>query len=287
MSYSSVCQGLQSCVEPCLLETRVLKLKLAPPASNSNHSQSPSSNTTPSSDSHSNKNSELSGGCNWSFLQSLSNISHSNKAESDSVYVHPAVKCSTSMLSARSLELCTESLGSETGSIASDSTHDMSLFSFESSPTLITTTTNNTNNHNNNKSNNNVAVSKRLKRDSTSFPPPLSSMGQVQVRSHREDGRLILEAVTCSSPQPYFQVERGNGRLRLRLFKSVPSYGSDDEGEAEWLNQEEEEEEECVGHAEDEMDMAKFVRPSRCKESGNRVIFGDSYFEQPSLSLCL
>jgi len=190
------------------------------------------------------------------------------------------------MLSAKSLELCTESLGCETGSNASDDTDDMSLFSLESSPSLRSNNTPVVTNKN--------SESKRLNRGSTStFPPPLTSMGGVRVRSHREDGRLILEAVTSSSPQPYFQAERGNGRLRLRLFESEASCYDDevaDGGEA--LKQEEcgeedgvgveEELEEQVGNAEDEMGMTKFVRPSRCKESGNRVIF-----EHPPLSLCL
>ncbi|WVY97637.1 hypothetical protein V8G54_029788 [Vigna mungo] len=281
MSYSSVCQGLQSSVEPCLLEQRVLKLKLAPPGSNSNHSQPPSqcptSNTLPHTPNHQHGNK------NWTFLQSLSNISHSKDPETHKVYVHPSVKRSSSMLSAKSLELCTESLGCETGSNASDDTEDMSLFSPEDSPSL--------------RSNNTPLVmvtnknsqSKRLNKRGSStgtFPPPLTSMGEVRVRSHREDGRLILEAVTSSSPQPYFEAERGNGRLRLRLFESEATC-YDDEGLKQEVSDEEEEQEDDGGNAEDEMGMTKFVRPSRCKESGNRVIFGDGYFEHPPLSLCL
>nr|AFK46160.1 unknown [Lotus japonicus] len=95
----------------------------------------------------------------WSFLQALTKptSSNCNKEEDDKVYVHPTVKRSSSLLSEKSLEMCTESLGSETG----------------------------------------------------------------------------------------------------------------------------------VENVEDEMGVKKFNRPSRCKESGNRDIFGDGYFELPSLSLCL
>ncbi|XP_047168978.1 protein FANTASTIC FOUR 2-like [Vigna umbellata] len=307
MSYSSVCQGLQSSVEPCLLEPRVLKLKLAPPGSNSNlsppPSQCPASKTLPHTPNHQHGNK------NWTFLQSLSNISHCKDPETHKVYVHPSVKRSSSMLSAKSLELCTESLGCETGSNASDDTQNMSLFSLESIPTLRSNDTPVVMVTNKN------SQSKRLnKRGSgtSTFPPPLTSMGEVSVRSHREDGRLILEAVTSSSPQPYFEAERGNGRLRLRLFESEAScYDdevADDEGLKQQVSDEEEEEgqeqeqeedddddnvlveeelEEYVGNSEDEMGMTKFVRPSRCKESGNRVIFGDGYFEHPPLSLCL
>ncbi|TKY52618.1 FANTASTIC FOUR 2 [Spatholobus suberectus] len=290
MSHSSVCQGLQSSV----IEPRVLKLKLAPPGSD--HSRPfewPRSNTsthTPPStnDEHGNKNSEP-GGCNWSFLQSLSNISHCKGPQTENVYVHPSVKRSSSMLSAKSLELCTESLGCETGSNASDNTDDdISLFSLESNPSLRSNNTPLVNR-------NSESKSKRLNRSNT-FPPPLTSMGGIKVRSHREDGRLILEAVASSSHQPYFQVERGNGRLRLRLFESVASCYGDEVADDEALNQEacveddavvEEQLEEYVGNAEDEMGVTNFVRPSRCKESGNRVIFGDGYFEHPPLSLCL
>ena len=283
MSYSSVCQGLQSSVEPWLMEPRVLKLKLAPPGSKSNNTSTHSPVTPPpnnTNNEHGNKNHSEQGGCNnWSFLQSLSNISHCKEPQTENVYVHPSVKSSSSMLSAKSLELCTESLGCETGSNSSDNTDDMSLFfSLESCPSL--------------RSNNNTPVinknseSRRLNRGSN-FPPPLTSMGGVRVRSHREDGKLILEAVTSSSPQPYFQAERGDGRLRLRLFESVASAYED-----EALNQEEdadveEDLEEYVGNAEDEIGMTKLVRPSRCKESGKRVIFGDGYFEHFPLSLCL
>ncbi|QCE06433.1 The fantastic four family [Vigna unguiculata] len=272
-------------VEPCLLEPRVLKLKLAPPGSNSN--------TLPHTPNHQHGNK------NWSFLQSLSNISHCKEPETEKVYVHPSVKRSSSMLSAKSLELCTESLGCETGSNASDDTEHMSLFSPQTTPSLRS---NNTNKN---------SESKRLNKrgsSTTTFPPPLTSMGEVRVRSHREDGRLILEAVTSSSPQPYFEAERGNGRLRLRLFEYDDEV-ADDEGLKQEVSDEDEEEEEeeeevveveeeddvvveeeleeYVGNAEDEMGMTKFVRPSRCKESGNRVIFGDGYFEHPPLSLCL
>ncbi|KAL2323549.1 hypothetical protein Fmac_027928 [Flemingia macrophylla] len=255
MSYSSVCQGLQSSV----VEPRVLKLKLTP------------ANDEP----HENKNSQP-----WSFLQSLSNISHCKEHKTDNVYVHPSVKRSSSMLSAKSLELCTESLGCETGSNAGDNTDEVSLFSLES----------------NLRSNKTPLVkknsgSKRLN-CATNFPPPLTSIGGIKVKSHREDGRLVLEAVTSSSPQPYFEAERGNGRLRLRLFESVETCCGDDGGETETLNnegwgEEDAELEDYVGYGEDEMGVKKFVRLSRCKESGNRVIFGDGYFEHPPLSLCL
>ena len=336
MPHSCGSQELQSCPEPRHIEPRVLRLKLAPPGSNhSSQPEWPNSNSSsstnasfsnskeayenPISDNNTNnehdmkkvKDSSESGGCTWSFLQSLSNISHcNNKAEAESVYVHPKVKCSSSVLSAKSLEMCTESLGCETGSNASESSDDMSLFPLENGTSFMS---------NNTMQVNTSHVPKRLNRGSK-FPPPLTSitdLGGLHVRPHREGGRLILEAVTTTSFQPYFHfhAERSDGRLRLRLFEDVASYCGD-EGEEVADDEEEEEEEEeevveeegetlnneaCdkeengaeeglenyVASVEDEMGMTKFTTPSTCKESGrNRDIF-DGYFELTSVSLCL
>lgn len=160
---SSVCQGLQSCLEPRLVEQRVLRLKLSPPASSFSRSfglaQRPGSSTSDSREAHekshteennknnkdknndkvvddcnikSQKNGELGG---WSFIQALSNTSLSFKEvlDTDKVYVHPLVKRSSSMLSAKSLEMCTESLGSESGTGISQSSHEVSSPSWRNS----------------------------------------------------------------------------------------------------------------------------------------------------------
>lgn len=252
----------------------------------------------------------------WSFLQALTKptSSNCNKEEDDKVYVHPTVKRSSSLLSEKSLEMCTESLGSETGSNAGESCDDISLFSLENNITTTTTTTTNGTDSN--------WVPRRVNK-ACNFPPPLTSItdfGGVRVRPHREGGRLILEAVASPSPRPCFHAERGDGRLRLHLFEEeglsddgdddevvdeeeevVEEWSDDDdinddesddeveeESETEIETEKEEEEEECgVENVEDEMGVKKFNRPSRCKESGNRDIFGDGYFELPSLSLCL
>ncbi|KAJ1433069.1 The fantastic four family [Sesbania bispinosa] len=297
MSSSSVCQGLQSCLEPRVIEPRVLRLKLAPPGSNNSRSKASSSSSEQENSNHECDKKDTKAnmeGHGWSFLQSLSNTSQN---EDEKVYVHPTIKRSSSVLSAKSLEMCTESLGSETGSNGSESNDEVSIF--ESSTR-----------HNNNNTTN--WVSKRVNK-ACNFPPPLTSMtdfGGVHVRSHREGGRLILEAIASPSPRPYFHAERGDGRLKLSLFEGHFASDDDEEGIGEeWSNEEEgeisemkqescgeekeeesgveEELEECVDNVEDEMGVTKFARPSRCKESGNRDIFGDGYFELPSLSLCL
>ncbi|KAE9589196.1 hypothetical protein Lal_00000421 [Lupinus albus] len=198
----------------------------------------------------------------WSFMEF--HCKKSEEGEGENVYVHPTVKRSTSMLSSKSLEMCTENLGCETGSNGSD---DISLFSSEFSSCVIGEAVNRDSN----------SVCKRLNKGRNKYPPILTSLtdsGRVQVRPHREFGRLILEAVTsCSPPLPYFEGERSNGRLRLRLFHSF-----DEEEEEEC-----DESEEYIGNEEDgDMKITNFARLSRCNQNGNTDIF-----HIPSLSLCL
>ncbi|KAF7804756.1 protein FANTASTIC FOUR 2-like [Senna tora] len=171
----------------------------------------------------------------WTFLQSLSNP---NQTQNKNVYVHPTVKRLCYNLSEKSLEMCTESLGCENGCKSSD---DMSaLWKWNPSGS------------------------------SRRFPPLVSSlrdMGGVQVlRPRRQDGRLILEAVT--SPLSVFKAERSNGRLTLRLFTTQEEDDNDEiEAEEEEESEAEAEEEE---NNEDETEMRKLPRPSRCSQNGNR-----------------
>ncbi|KAK7378354.1 hypothetical protein VNO80_03793 [Phaseolus coccineus] len=312
MSSSSVCQGLQSCLEPCVMEPRVLSLKLAL-QQGSNFPQ-PSPTTANNTNTNSVSLSSLSGslekpltnhechnthteskeGSGWSILQIPSQSTDYHNKTEDSVYVHPTVKRSSSILSEKSLEMCTESLGSETGSNAGDSTDDISLFSFDTTTCFTRNTTNTTFTTTDVTTTVASYESKRVNR-ALNFPPPLTSitdLGGVKVRPRREGGRLILEAVASPSPCPYFRAEHKDGRLRLCFFESF----SDSEDEVcdneEVVEEKEEEneneksreecgaedsgaEEECVEKVEEEMEVTKFSRPSSCKESGKREIFGD------------
>lgn len=90
-------------------------------------------------------------------------------------------------LSIKSLEMCTESLGSETGRESSESIEN----------------------------NNSKIVKKHTTTSSNKmlvahFPPPLTSI--IQVTPHRQGDRLILKATTMKS---CFKAERLHGRLRL------------------------------------------------------------------------
>ncbi|XP_020238772.2 protein FANTASTIC FOUR 2 [Cajanus cajan] len=313
MSPSSVCQGLQSCLEPCVMESRVLRLKLAlQHGSNFSDPSTVSPLTNHECDKNDTNSSNL--GSGWGFLQTLQHTSHCQKKTEDKVYIHPTVKRSSSFLNEKSLEMCTESLGSETGSNASESSDGMSLFSFDTNTcsTKYTTTTDITNA---------TAItvttsvtscnSKRVNR-ACNLPPPLTTitdLGGVQVRPRREGGRLILEAVASPSPRPYFHAERGDGRLRLCLVESFSASDCDDNEEG--VDEEEEEEgcendkkeeavvekgcgdldsgaeEECVENVEDEMEVKMFARPSRCKESGKIDIFVMPWLNCLSLPLFL
>lgn len=242
------------------------------------------------------KNLDLGG---WSSLQNLPNIS-----KESGVYIHPlSKKCS--FFSEESLQLCTESLGSETGSDIIDT----NIFSFPSktekstSPEtkfndqpMMTATTESSS------SSRNCKVTKSS--SNKNFPPPLTTirgLNSVQFKPHREDGRLIIKAIESQLTHNYYQAERSNGRLRLCFFKneiSAPPADTSDFDEIEDeimennIKDEQEEEEEIEGEQgieeEEESDMHKLKRDvdgnkfdvegemgkekcqrlSRCKESG-------------------
>ncbi|GMI73826.1 hypothetical protein HRI_001051900 [Hibiscus trionum] len=220
---SSVCQGLQTCLELRHIESHLLRLKLAPPKTNFPASSIPPTDASITGKCNNNAIDDCkpigNAGC-WSFLQSLA-AADCSSTKNEKVYVHPLVKRSTSTLSERSLEMCTESLGSETGSEVSDSIDDISLLSLE-----------------NGVYNSKPRDSSARKKTSRvhSFPPPLTSIsgsnGVKVVKSHREGGRLVLEAVTIPPCNTYFHTERSQGRLRLSLFKDADATATVD-GEEE------------------------------------------------------
>ncbi|MCD9637732.1 hypothetical protein HAX54_021170 [Datura stramonium] len=148
----------------------------------------------------------------------------SNKLIPTCPYVHPLVKRSTSFLSKKSLEICTESLGSETGS-------GFVSNCFFSSPTSEHEDPDNDkiNHHHHNHHHHHhqqqqqkqcsitpedfrvYNYSKRLMSSCKSFPPSLPS---VQMQSRRQNGRLILEAVSIQ-PKNSLHAQRLDGHLLL------------------------------------------------------------------------
>ncbi|XP_075095725.1 protein FAF-like, chloroplastic [Nicotiana tabacum] len=151
-------------------------------------------------------------------------------------YIHPLVKRSTSSLSEKSLEICTESLGSETGSDSFSSytpseTGDVEeeekdeqqqQYCSQSFEELRVVKYN---------------YSKKSSSFPKSFPPPIPSLARgdnkpsLHMKSQRQDGRLILEAISIP-PRNLFRAHRHDGRLLLTFIDdSTPTSSSKSEME--------------------------------------------------------
>ncbi|CAD5182769.1 unnamed protein product [Musa acuminata subsp. malaccensis] len=159
-------------------------------------------------------------------------------------YVHPLARRSSSLLSQKSLEICTERLGSETGSdgfssfmddldfhhpskLAGEETEEEKKYvPFEKQAAgggareLASVSSH-------------CSVGRRS--PPRSFPPPLPSISQrnvpcLHMRPHRLDGRLVMEAVAVPSKN-YFHAQRVDGRLVLSLTDTTsgdkPGHASD------------------------------------------------------------
>uniref|UniRef100_A0ACD5WZR2 Uncharacterized protein n=1 Tax=Avena sativa TaxID=4498 RepID=A0ACD5WZR2_AVESA len=152
------------------------------------------------------------------------------------------VRRSSSLLTQKSLEICTESLGSETGS---DGFSDADRSCPGSDDDADGEDGAN-------------GVANAHAPPPRAFPPPLPSLarrtvGSLQMRQHRRDGRLVVEAVPVLS-NTLFRAQRRGGRLLLS-FADTAAPASDEEKndldqeepgqqEADEQTQEEEDEEE-------------------------------------------
>ncbi|KAI4304503.1 hypothetical protein MLD38_040000 [Melastoma candidum] len=186
-------------------------------------------------------------------------------------YAHPLVRRSGLVLSEKSLDVCTESLGSETGSDDFLGEEDEA----EKSRMCQVVITDKCSGGGELKSRKGNGIGP------CSFPPPLKSMSgssMLRMQSCHCDGRLVLQVVDTSSCHDSFLVERGGGRLRLSIYREQDK--SEDDGEEEGdqatiegEGQEAEDEEEEGSHelgkpelAEDEEKAGPRRRPSRCME---------------------
>ncbi|XP_015087540.1 protein FANTASTIC FOUR 3-like [Solanum pennellii] len=226
-STSTLYQGLQSCLEP----------KMAPPTPNfSQPITLPQTSKICQHEDETEQENDNVGGL--SFIQALANpCQYSKKGdEKDEIYVHPLVKLSS--LNTNSLNMCTESLGSETGSDISENIEEKETISHRVQRSKCR------------------EFAKKIKRVA-SYPPPLTSMSGnegVQIRPHREGGRLLLKATSITSWNSSFRVERANGRLKLSLLIH---------GEEDVIIQNDEES--CSSK------LGEYSsRPTRCKASGSR-----------------
>ncbi|XP_009338456.2 protein FANTASTIC FOUR 1-like [Pyrus x bretschneideri] len=234
-----VCQGLQSCLESHhLVEPRTLRLKFSAPVAHHispiptqelgikgcfseekcNNYEEINNNKATS------EKSDLVGG--WSFLQAISKPSLENptaEVDEENNYTPPRVYRSSSVtkLNEKSLEMCTEDLGCETGAIITES---FSIFSPmpESESNAVPRERQHKPKFSGGKKMNNIH----------GFPPPLTTISgedSLQVRPHREDGRLIMKAVKAPLSHTFFQAERSNGHLRLCFSKTFsPSFDSEE-----------------------------------------------------------
>ncbi|KAF8718832.1 hypothetical protein HU200_025139 [Digitaria exilis] len=131
-------------------------------------------------------------------------------------YVHPLVRRSSSLLTQKSLEICTESLGSETGS---DGFSDADGSSTDRSSS------------DDDEREEEEAVAPRVC-PPRAFPPPLPSLARrkvestMEMRQERQDGRLLVRVVPVAS-STLFRAQRRGGRLLLS-FADTPAPASDE-----------------------------------------------------------
>lgn len=130
----------------------------------------------------------------------------------DVIYVHPLSKSMNmpwARMTSKSLEMCTETLGSETGS-------DDGVLSFDGddddevqpeSPT--------------------ARERRRLnlyrKSSPREFPPPLATVSGsdgIRIRAKRDGGRLVMEAYSAPPLHCYVVADRSHGRLRLSIMRN-------------------------------------------------------------------
>ncbi|KAF6162799.1 hypothetical protein GIB67_029068 [Kingdonia uniflora] len=194
----------------------------------------------------------------------------------ESSYIHPVVKRSLATLSEKSLEMCTETLGCETGTnIISGYSSSSDGYSMSDSETMSPTR----------ERPNFGQISKGKKLNIHSFPPPLPSASRtngVQIRPHREGGRLVIKAVKVAVPpsQSYLEAERSDGRLKLRFVEDYESLDFKFEEENTTIRQQEaevshgkvnEKEDGKLSNYEGEMEIREIQRFGGCKEGRPRA----------------
>lgn len=252
-------QGFQSYLESQLNEPRALRLRLSSPnphfsqpfgfALKSHLLDSPQNRQDDKPLASSDSDSDSSTG--WSFLQSISSGSSTKTTSSDKekTYVQRPSSCRT--LSDQSLALCTENLGSESGS---DVTDVEDLFSLDVQTKKLEETRTETK----------PLKSRKRNVSPSDLPPLLTTMRGfqcIQMKPHREDGRLVMTATKAPPRNGCFQADRSNGRLRLSILKDSDEFVENQEETIEPDETEEYEEE-----GDDEVMGIENVQNSRCVE---------------------
>ncbi|KAE8727190.1 hypothetical protein F3Y22_tig00005856pilonHSYRG00118 [Hibiscus syriacus] len=206
----------------------------------------------------------------WSSIVSQKPVEETSN--SSPPYIHPLVKRSGSCLSEKSLEICTESLGSETGSdgfssetgdMEEDEQEDQQLLHQKQEPVAPTVTPC----FDGEKA---EIIPKHYdvgkKSPNPSFPPPISSLSAKdgasrRLKTRRDNGKLVIEAVSMPCLNN-FLAQRQDGRLVL-------TFANTNGAEEEVMEVEELEEEfESFGEKESEIDIDEEEEESedRCYE---------------------
>ncbi|GAU24875.1 hypothetical protein TSUD_115990 [Trifolium subterraneum] len=229
-----VFHSLPSSLDSQLVESRLHNIRLPSPKLLTSQSIDLSfktcfweSNTKPHFDENMTKIETIKSNLNedsWSSIQSLSK-SNASQGLKENTYVHPNVKLPWHRLSPKSLELCTENLGNETGC-------DIPEFSID----LLSSTNSVSDNLEKKEERKNSRQNLRGEVRTKNFPPPLKSMRgseSVRVRPHRENGRLVIELTKVPSSASCFQADRSNGCLRLSFWNDpeIQGHSKEDKGQ--------------------------------------------------------
>lgn len=145
------------------------------------------------------------------------------RSKQQAPYVHPLVRRSSSLLTQKSLEICTESLGSETGSDG---------FSDADGSGTDRSSCRGSDSEREEEEEEEEAVAPRA-HPPRAFPPPLPSLARrkvesntMEMRQERQDGRLLVRAVPVPS-STLFRAQRRGGRLLLS-FADTAAPAQDD-----------------------------------------------------------
>ncbi|KAK4773193.1 hypothetical protein SAY87_028212 [Trapa incisa] len=153
----------------------------------------------------------------WNFLQYsfafADNLPQESAVKKDAYAPPPVWQSSpTVRLSERSLQLCTENLGSETGTDVSEGDSIFSYVRNSEIPTVCPTAATR------------QRSGGRKVNPVRQIPPPLTTLRGAEclhVRIHRQEGRLVINSVKPPPKSPgRFHAERVDGRLRLSLIRA-------------------------------------------------------------------
>ncbi|XP_076939795.1 protein FAF-like, chloroplastic [Bidens hawaiensis] len=214
-------------------------------------------------------------------------MSQKKQDESDKIpppYVHPLVKKSASSLSEKSLKICTESLGSETGSDVfspsseksgdDDQQEEKEKQKYKEEVKVVKSAC--------------LTTKKAQQAKARAFPPPLQSLAaaraegpSLHMHSRRVDGRLVVDAVSVLQ-QKYFDAQRQDGRFLLTLIKDPKEEGQEQQQEEQKQPSDEDHDNNIIASNEKDVGILKSITPVINVHKLKRILGRDN--ENPSWS---